>query len=95
VPQPRKRPGREEEWQTVLRRALDLPGRDQHKLYHALTDLLAGALWRESERARQVRLRHEALEAMRAAATHLELPADQPPTVTRSTSAPPARPRCR
>jgi hypothetical protein len=44
---------REEEWQTVLRRALDLVARDQLKLLNALADHLGGKLWQESERARQ------------------------------------------
>jgi len=72
---------REEEWQTVLRRALDLVGRDQLKLFRALSDSLGGDLWEEDDRARQARLRDEALAAMQAAATHLGLPEGQAPTI--------------
>ena len=71
----------EEEWQTVLRRAFDLPPADQLKLFHALSEYLGEGIWQESKRARQARQRHEALEAMRAAATYLKLPDGQPPTI--------------
>jgi predicted DNA-binding transcriptional regulator AlpA len=72
---------REEEWQTVLRRVLALVAADQLKTFHALSEHLGGELWRESERARQARLRHEALEAVRAAVEHLGLPEGQAPTI--------------
>jgi hypothetical protein len=72
---------REEEWQTVLRRALDLVGRDQLKLFHALSERLGGELWEEDDRARQARLRDEAVAAMQAAATYLGLPEGQAPTI--------------
>jgi hypothetical protein len=54
----------EEEWQTVLRRAVRLFPTDQLKLFHALSEYLGGDLWQESERALQARRRHEALEAL-------------------------------
>lgn len=81
MPAPRKHHVREEEWQTVLRRVLELAARDQLRVFYALTDHLGGALWQESARVGQVRLRHEALEAMRAAAGHLGLPGGQAPTI--------------
>jgi len=73
---------REVEWQTVLRRVLDLPARDQLELAQALTEYLGVAgLWKEDERARQMRLRAEAMDAVRAAAEYLQLPAGQAPKV--------------
>jgi len=69
---------REEEWQTVLRRATDLVGRDQLKLLHVFSDYLGADLWKETERAQQARLRYEAVETLRVAAQHLGLPNDQP-----------------
>jgi hypothetical protein len=73
---------REEEWQTVLRRALDLVGRDQLKLFAALSEHLGGELWEEDDRARQARLRADAIETIREAAAHLQLPTGQAPTIT-------------
>jgi hypothetical protein len=78
---PRQHHLREEEWQTVLRRVLDLAAADQLRVLHALSESLGGELWRESERARQARVRHEALEAMRVAGKHLQLPDGQAPTI--------------
>jgi len=69
------------EWQAVLRRVLDLAQDDQLRVHAALTENLSGRLGRESEREKQVRLRGEALEAMRAAALHLGLPNGQAPSV--------------
>jgi hypothetical protein len=66
----------------VLRRALDLPTADQLRILHALAEYAGGEVWKETERSRQARARHEALEAMRAAAVHLELPEGEAPTVT-------------
>lgn len=77
----------EEEWQTLLRRVVDLPAADQLKVFHALTDYLGGDLWEETARAREIRRRHEALEAMRAAAQHLNLPDGQAPTIPEYKSA--------
>ena len=73
---------RDEEWQVALRRVLDLAPGDRLKVYAALRDDLGGVLGKESERERQARLRFEAREAMRAAASVLGLPGGQAPTVT-------------
>jgi hypothetical protein len=45
----------EEEWQSLLRRVVDLPAADQFKVFHALTDYLGGDLWQADARAREVR----------------------------------------
>jgi len=69
------------EREALLVRVLALPEREQLEIHEALSDSLGGRLGRESERARQARLRHEAVGAMRAAAEHLGLPETEAPTI--------------
>jgi hypothetical protein len=70
------------EWEVLLARVLDLPEAEQLKVQHGLTEALGGRLGKETARAKQTRLRYEALEALRAAAQHLGLPPGQAPTTT-------------
>jgi hypothetical protein len=70
------------EQEVLLARVLDLPVAQQLQVHHDLTEALGGELGKETARAKQARLRHEALEAMQAAAAHLGLPDGQAPTVT-------------
>jgi len=72
---------RDEEWQVLLRRVLDLAPGDRLKVYAGLRDDLGSVLGKELERERQARLRHEAREATRVAAQVLELPDNQAPKV--------------
>lgn len=69
------------DWEALLARIFVLPLRDQLRIHQELTKSLGGSLGRETERDRQVRLRYEALEAMRAAAKHLGLPETRAPTI--------------
>jgi len=69
------------EHEALLVRVLALPAREQLQIHEALSASLGGRLGRESERARQTRLRHEAVGAIRAAAEHLGLPEGQAPTI--------------
>ena len=69
------------EREVLLARVLALPEREQLEIHEALSASLGGRLGRETERARQARLRHEAVAAMRAAAEHLRLPKTQAPTI--------------
>jgi hypothetical protein len=69
------------EHEALLVRVLALPEREQLEIHEALSASLGGRLGRESERARQARLRHEALGSMRAGAEHLRLPEGQAPTI--------------
>ena len=69
------------EREALLARVLALPEREQLEIHHTLSASLGGRLGRETDRDRQVRLRYEALEAMRAAAKHLRLPETQAPTI--------------
>jgi hypothetical protein len=69
------------EREVLLVRVLALPEREQLEIHEALSASLGGRLGRETERARQARLRREALAAMRAAAEHLDLPETQAPTI--------------
>jgi hypothetical protein len=69
------------EREALLARVLALPAREQLQIHEELSASLGGRLGRESARARQTRLRYEALEAMRAAAQHLGLPETQAPTI--------------
>jgi hypothetical protein len=69
------------EREALLVRVLALPERDQLEIHEALSNSLGGHFGRESERAREARLRHEAIGSMRAAADHLGLPDDQAPTI--------------
>lgn len=70
------------EREVLLARVLDLPVAQQLQVHHDLTEALGGQLGRETARAKQARLRHEALAGMRAAAAHLGLPDGRAPTVT-------------
>jgi hypothetical protein len=69
------------EHEALLARVLALPEREQLQIHEALSASLGGRLGRETERTRQARVRHEALEAMRAAAEHLDLPETRAPTI--------------
>ncbi|MGH2852647.1 MAG: hypothetical protein ACRDLF_00425 [Solirubrobacteraceae bacterium] len=69
------------EHEALLARVLALPEREQLEIHEALSTSLGGRLGRESDRARQTRLRHEAVGAIRAAAKHLGLPETQAPTI--------------
>jgi hypothetical protein len=70
------------EREVLLARILELPPGEQLWLHHELGEIIGGPLGVESERSRQARVRHEAIEAMRVAAEHLQLPEGQAPSVT-------------
>ena len=69
------------EREVLLARVLELPSREQLWIHHELGESIGGGLGAESKRARQARLRNEAIEAMRAAADYLQLPEGQAPSV--------------
>jgi hypothetical protein len=69
------------EWEVLLARVLQLPEAEQLKIQHGLTEALGGRLGKETARAKQTRLRYEAVEALRVAAQHLRLPPGQAPTI--------------
>jgi hypothetical protein len=69
------------DWEVLLGRVLDLPEAEQLKVHQGLTESLGDRLGKETARAKQARVRHEAVEALQAAAEHLGLPAGQAPLI--------------
>ena len=69
------------EREVLLARILELPPGEQHWLHQELGESIGGPIGVELERARQARLRNEAIEAMRIAAEYLQLPDGQAPSV--------------
>jgi hypothetical protein len=80
-PRPPKRPRAEVERRSLLTRVLELPVADQLAFQRTLTDTAGGQLGEELEREREVRRRHEAIEAMRQASRSLDLPDERAPSV--------------
>ena len=65
----------------LLARVLALSETEQLWIHRELAESLGGRLGRETQRARQARLRHEALETIHAAAAYLGLPVGQAPSI--------------
>jgi len=65
----------------LLARVLELPPAQQLRFHEALDEMLGERLGVETERAKQVRARRDAVRAIREVATHLGLPQGRAPSV--------------
>jgi len=79
-PTPSERPRAEVERRSLLARVKELPVAERLAFHRLLTEDLGGHLGEELEREREVRRRHEAIEAMRAASRLLDLHDERAPS---------------
>lgn len=77
--QPPEHPRAEVESRSLLARVKELPVAERLAFHRALTEDLGGHLGEELEREREIRRRHEAIEAMRQASRLLDLPGERAP----------------